>query len=139
MGIRVTCPNGHRLNLKNSLAGRRGVCPHCGAKFVIPGSEDAAPVATDDVVVSAEAARPRGASTERASEAEHRVEPVVVRPTQRPVEPPPLGPGFPVVTDSVRPAVRVRRRRRRTPVQWVVWLTIAVVVLAAVFVWILNR
>ncbi len=36
MGIRFLCPNGHRLNVKSSLAGRRGVCPHCGEKFPIP-------------------------------------------------------------------------------------------------------
>lgn len=36
MGIRFHCPNGHRLNVKAALAGRRGVCPHCGVKFPIP-------------------------------------------------------------------------------------------------------
>jgi len=37
MGIRLTCPNGHKLHLKSFLAGRRGICPHCGARFDIPG------------------------------------------------------------------------------------------------------
>ena len=36
MGIRFLCPNGHRLNVKTFLAGKRGICPHCGAKFEIP-------------------------------------------------------------------------------------------------------
>jgi hypothetical protein len=36
MGIRFLCPNGHRLNVKGFLAGKRGVCPHCGAKMRIP-------------------------------------------------------------------------------------------------------
>lgn len=36
MGIRVVCPNGHRLNLKSHLAGHRGLCPDCGARFRIP-------------------------------------------------------------------------------------------------------
>lgn len=36
MGIRFNCPNGHKLNVKEHLAGKRGVCPQCGAKFVIP-------------------------------------------------------------------------------------------------------
>lgn len=36
MGIRVVCPNGHRLNLKSHLAGRHGLCPDCGARFRIP-------------------------------------------------------------------------------------------------------
>jgi hypothetical protein len=44
MGIKVTCPNGHKLNVKSFLAGKRGVCPHCGEKFDIPpqkGEEEA--------------------------------------------------------------------------------------------------
>jgi hypothetical protein len=36
MGIRLYCPNGHKLNVKEFLAGRRGICPHCGASFEIP-------------------------------------------------------------------------------------------------------
>jgi hypothetical protein len=36
MGIRFYCPNGHRLNVKNFLAGRRGICPSCDARFRIP-------------------------------------------------------------------------------------------------------
>lgn len=36
MGIRFSCPSGHKLNVKEFLAGKRGVCPQCGAKFVIP-------------------------------------------------------------------------------------------------------
>ncbi|MCO6456179.1 MAG: hypothetical protein J5I93_12840 [Pirellulaceae bacterium] len=34
------CPNGHKLNGPASLKGRPGQCPHCGARFVIPGDED---------------------------------------------------------------------------------------------------
>jgi hypothetical protein len=36
MGIRFSCPNGHRLNVKTFLAGKRGICPDCGARFTIP-------------------------------------------------------------------------------------------------------
>ncbi|HND55851.1 MAG TPA: hypothetical protein PLV92_25720, partial [Pirellulaceae bacterium] len=36
MGIKFHCPNGHKLNVKSFLAGRRGVCPHCGARMMIP-------------------------------------------------------------------------------------------------------
>ncbi len=36
MGIRFYCPNGHKLNVKTYLAGKRGICPHCGAKVLIP-------------------------------------------------------------------------------------------------------
>jgi len=36
MGIRFYCPNGHKLNVKSFQAGRKGICPFCGAKVQIP-------------------------------------------------------------------------------------------------------
>src|SRR5688500_2225794 len=36
MGIKFRCPNGHKLNVKSFLAGKRGVCPDCQATFRIP-------------------------------------------------------------------------------------------------------
>jgi len=36
MGIRFYCPNGHKLNVKEFQAGRRGICPYCGVKIQIP-------------------------------------------------------------------------------------------------------
>jgi len=36
MGIRFKCPNGHSLNIKSHLAGKKGKCPKCGAKVLIP-------------------------------------------------------------------------------------------------------
>jgi hypothetical protein len=44
MGIVACCPNGHRIKVKDELAGKKGVCPTCAAKFRIP-RKDAAPVA----------------------------------------------------------------------------------------------
>lgn len=44
MGIRFDCPNGHKLNVKSFLAGKKGICPQCGAKFRIPEAS----TATDD-------------------------------------------------------------------------------------------
>lgn len=41
MGIRFFCPQGHRLNVKSFLAGKRGVCPDCGAAVNIPMESDA--------------------------------------------------------------------------------------------------
>jgi hypothetical protein len=38
MGIRFQCPNGHKLNVKRELAGKRASCPECGAKLVIPAA-----------------------------------------------------------------------------------------------------
>lgn len=36
MGIVAYCPVGHRIKVKDSLAGKKGRCPTCGAKFRIP-------------------------------------------------------------------------------------------------------
>lgn len=36
MGIVSYCPKGHRVKVKDHLAGRKGICPTCGAKFRIP-------------------------------------------------------------------------------------------------------
>ena len=36
MGVRFECPAGHKLHVKAELAGKRGICPECGAKFVVP-------------------------------------------------------------------------------------------------------
>jgi hypothetical protein len=38
MGIRFLCPNGHKLNVKADLAGKRASCPECGVKLTIPAS-----------------------------------------------------------------------------------------------------
>jgi hypothetical protein len=36
MAITVTCPNGHALKVKDELAGKTGLCPHCKAKVHVP-------------------------------------------------------------------------------------------------------
>ena len=36
MGIRFSCSNGHKLNIKTELAGRKGFCPQCGVAVRIP-------------------------------------------------------------------------------------------------------
>ncbi len=45
MGIRLFCPNGHKVHVKSFLAGKRGICPRCGEKFDIPSNPD---IASDD-------------------------------------------------------------------------------------------
>jgi hypothetical protein len=44
MGLRCVCPNGHVLNVKADLAGRRGKCPKCGEPFEIPAASAAEPL-----------------------------------------------------------------------------------------------
>lgn len=39
MGIRFLCPNGHKLNVKSFLAGKRAICPKCGARVVVPNED----------------------------------------------------------------------------------------------------
>jgi hypothetical protein len=62
MGIKFQCPNGHSLNVKSFLAGKRGVCPDCGVTFRIPSesmpSTRAEPIGgSADAVPEAVAAR----------------------------------------------------------------------------------
>lgn len=38
MGIVSFCPNGHRVKVKDHLAGRKGICPRCGSRFRIPAA-----------------------------------------------------------------------------------------------------
>jgi hypothetical protein len=42
MGIRFRCPNGHKLHVKSFQAGKRGLCPQCGVKLLIPLESDPA-------------------------------------------------------------------------------------------------
>jgi hypothetical protein len=44
MGIVSFCPQGHRVKVKDHLAGKKGVCPICGARFRIPLASAAAPM-----------------------------------------------------------------------------------------------
>jgi hypothetical protein len=43
MGIVAFCPHGHRVKVKDHLAGRKGICPECGTAFRIPRESQAAP------------------------------------------------------------------------------------------------
>lgn len=66
MGIKFNCPNGHKLNVKSFLAGKKGVCPHCGAKFRIPATpaeddHDDGPAL--DVTVQPDPSTPAGGSS----------------------------------------------------------------------------
>ncbi len=63
MGIKFNCPNGHKLNVKSFLAGRRGICPECDARFRIPLESGgvAEPVHKGDRAGDAEATQLTGA------------------------------------------------------------------------------
>lgn len=40
MSIEFTCPNGHKLTVKDEHAGKSGLCPRCQAKVRVPEKED---------------------------------------------------------------------------------------------------
>jgi hypothetical protein len=145
MGIRFTCPSGHKLHVKEELAGKRGICPACGAKVLIPvASESSAAVAPAQEEGGNQPAPVRVATPSSPSVVIPVVEPIKVTATPR--EPavahdavPPLPPQAPPSTEAPTPiaiappspaakyeAQRARARRQRT--------TIAIVLLAAVII-----
>jgi hypothetical protein len=48
MGIRFQCPNGHSLNVKSFLAGKRGICPECSTRFIVPQESGGRAEAADE-------------------------------------------------------------------------------------------
>lgn len=44
MGIVAYCPHGHRVKVKDELAGRKGICPECQTRFRIPRADGTLPV-----------------------------------------------------------------------------------------------
>jgi hypothetical protein len=59
MGIVAYCPQGHRVKVKDQLAGKKGLCPVCGTKFRIPAVNDPANDAADDPATAAAASEQR--------------------------------------------------------------------------------
>ncbi len=174
MGIRFTCPNGHKLHVKTFQAGRSGVCPHCGAKILVPSAtpQSAAAAASANSAVSP--AGGTGSPGDFASqsvvitvaESQPVVAPVIATPiavsppapaasaapdesiTLSPVLPPTVGttatpPLLPADhIGPISPAVQYvakRERNRRNQFTMAILLLIAVVVLAAVLIWVLQR
>ena len=54
MGIKFRCPNGHKMNVKGFLAGKRGICPDCGLSFRIPDEATAATAAASGELLRVE-------------------------------------------------------------------------------------
>lgn len=99
MGIRCHCPNGHRLNLKTFLAGRRGICPYCGVSFQIP--LESSPSASKRAKrprqpASPDAAGAPSAAPDRAS--------LAGSPVQAPARPAPAAPGPQSAPVSIPPS-----------------------------------
>jgi hypothetical protein len=164
MGIRFSCPNGHPLHVKEHLAGKRGICPSCGAKFVIPAANDSPEARSVPLPAGASVSTVAGAASQ--AEKPSVVIPLAEEPPAAPISsspaqqaevfrPPtdrgipvveaalPAGPHSVVVTETEQPiapaikyvAHRERIRRNRTRVA--ILLLVAVIVLAAVLIWML--
>jgi uncharacterized protein DUF4339 len=43
MGIKFLCPNGHKLNVKSFLSGKKAICPKCGVRVLVPQQNDPQP------------------------------------------------------------------------------------------------
>ena len=56
MGVRFACPNGHNLHVKAHLAGKRGLCPECGTKFIVPNFSGGVAADPDAVAATANSA-----------------------------------------------------------------------------------
>jgi hypothetical protein len=65
MGVRFECPNGHKLHVKAELAGKRGICPECGVKFVVPSfsGERVAEAAAEAPLTATPTPTPSGAAS----------------------------------------------------------------------------
>jgi len=50
MSIRVSCPNGHALVVKDSFAGKVGLCPKCKARVSVP--EPAEDELSEDLIMN---------------------------------------------------------------------------------------
>ncbi|QDU30421.1 hypothetical protein ETAA8_55610 [Anatilimnocola aggregata] len=99
MGIRFHCPNGHKLNVKSFLAGKKGVCPDCSAKFRIP--ERSEPGLDSDLEDADEHAAPAQGAHQPAAVSAAPV--AVAAAIQAPVQPMPAKMPAPVAAVSVAP------------------------------------
>jgi len=168
MGIRFLCPNGHKLNVKRFLAGKRAICPQCGAKVVVPDSSetpgDELPPAAKTVANPFAGAPGLGSQSPLDSASpsviiavapsEVAAPPVVSSTTATGPPPLPNVGGLPesvfvapsTVTDVVDPVTSSEMQKnlrrdntRRNQMAMAVILLIVVIVLAVVLIWVLNR
>jgi hypothetical protein len=149
MGIRFLCPNGHKLNVKSFLAGKRAICPDCGAKVIVPDSPEQdfePPQSTFDDGPVAQFGPSGVSSSVLLQVATNEVESLpqqdsaaalpksIVMATN-----PALAARAPASATS-NTAYELRRERTRRNQIWIaVSLLVVVILLAATFVWVLKR
>lgn len=167
MGIRFTCPSGHKLHVKAFLAGKRGVCPHCGAKFVIPFPQEVAQstaagsqtrdsrqdglaevltASTSIIIGVVDAPSAITAPADSHSSPEVSTDSAESTASTSTADPPTVAPP-PTVDTAIEAAaespaarhVSRRVRRRRKQVNTAIVLLAAVIVLTLVLIWVLQR
>jgi hypothetical protein len=137
MGIRFSCPQGHKLHVKTFLAGMRGICPTCGAKFVIPAVEDTANPTLESPAVDmgppsvmipvVQSLADDDSLTARA-------------PVEAKMRPPRIATErSPMRLTIADQALQRRRNQRRMQLTAAIVLLVAVIVLALVLAWVLQR
>jgi hypothetical protein len=158
MGIRFSCPNGHKLNVKSFLAGKRAICPDCGAKVIVPNlSERLAQPAV------AESSRHAAIGSSAPQQTFNETAPSILVDVEEnelpvPVTAPPTSTLAEALPDSIiaatTPSAAItphlagtpeatydsqRERTRRNQMLMAVSLLFVVVVLAGILIWVLKR
>ena len=100
MGIRFLCPNGHKLNIKAYLAGKRGICPECDAKFIIPAESGGQVTAVVDEPEPTVSSQPSPVEPSPALSAETQIE-------APPIQAPPAAPSTPQPGNQATPVKEV--------------------------------
>jgi hypothetical protein len=154
MGIRFSCPSGHKLNVKSFLAGKRAICPECGAKVIVPetseGSAGAIPrqdagayemaggspdlLSETTTSVAIDLAERTATTSAVADEFELALPESIVAVTSLPATV-----VAPIVTDTGIEQELRRARGRRNQMAVAIIMFMVVIVLAGVFVWVLRR
>lgn len=156
MGIRFQCPSGHKLHVKTFLAGKRGICPHCGAKFTIPEPTEAESAGNGDLHDSKFAVGNGSSSADAFGAPSVMVSlagdqegiagtPTVIDLATFEVPGAAVSPVSPTVHETKSPSpapvryIALRERSRRNQVTLAAALLIAVIVLALILIWVLGR
>lgn len=167
MGIRFLCPNGHKLNVKSFLAGKRAICPDCGARVLVPLPDEQLPADAIQSRTAAIAPAPAFAAQPiyepvdvSSTSVVIAVEPTsLARPDLRPSDIPAAAtvganeipesiiaaiapasePDLPIGVSPDATHIAHRRKSQRRQMLIAATLLVTVVILAVVFVWVLRR
>jgi hypothetical protein len=160
MGIRFLCPNGHKLNVKSFLAGKRAICPDCGARVLVPTPEETGATrqvgigsvaianppdpsagfnvtdtASPSIVISVVPTEPNASLPQTSPPLESFSLPPLPESLNAGASPAPV---IQVPDDDTQAQLR-RERARQKQMIFAIGLLALVIVLAAIMVWVLSR